>query len=72
MGNRAEDVCWRRTWNVKIHRWRIRDFPRGSLLNSGIVDLSETDRDRRTALRYNLLVPDTKPFRLTESVKAAG
>ena len=23
-------------------------------------------------LQYNLLVPDVKPFRLTESVKAAG
>ena len=42
------------------------------MLNSGIVDLSETDRDRRSFLRYNLLVPDVKPFRLTESVKAAG
>ena len=47
------------------------------MLNSGMVDLSETDRDRRSflrynLLRYNLLVPDVKPFRLTESVKAAG
>jgi hypothetical protein len=43
----------------------------------GMVDLSENDRDRRSflrynLLRYNLLVPDVKPFRLTESVKAAG
>lgn len=37
-----------------------------------MVNLSETDRDRRSAVRYNLLVPDVKPFRLTESVKAAG
>ncbi len=29
-------------------------------------------RDRFFPLRYNGLVPDVKPFRLTESVKAAG
>jgi hypothetical protein len=29
-------------------------------------------RDRLFRLRYNGLVPDVKPFRLTESVKAAG
>ena len=42
------------------------------MLNSRIADLSETDRDCDSSLRYNLLVPDVKPFRLTESVKAAG
>jgi hypothetical protein len=27
---------------------------------------------RKTSLRYNQSMPDSKPFRLTESVKAAG
>ena len=36
-------------------------------LKSTIVNLKYS-----TLLRYNGLVPETKPFRLTESVKAAG
>jgi hypothetical protein len=42
-------------------------------LCNGPLWFSPLQSDRNGApLRYNGLVPDAKPFRLTESVKAAG
>jgi hypothetical protein len=46
--------------------------------NEQIVELDtrevkdETPEDRSRATRYNASMPETKPFRLTQSVKAAG
>jgi hypothetical protein len=50
------------------HDW----FFRSLQATSKIAEEEKQSSSRLFPLRYNGLVPDVKPFRLTESVKAAG